>query len=319
MTTHPITLADIQAAHERIREHIVCTPTVFSPAISNELDATVSFKCENLQHVYAFKARGACNAVMLLNHEQAAAGVVAHSSGNHAAAIARAAKTRGVTAHIVMPHNSPEVKIHAVRGLGVEPTFCEPTTEARQQAAAEIVERTGATLIHPFDNTSVIAGQGTVALEILQQSPEVDTLVIPIGGGGLTAGCLIAAKSLRPDIRVIAAEPEWADDAYRSWKAGTIQPPVRYDSIGDGLRTCIGNITFPIINDLVDEIMIAGEDSIATATRTLFHKGRLVSEPSGAVPLAVMSEHRDAFRGRNVVGVISGGNVDLGQFSMSAV
>ncbi|MFK7818020.1 MAG: threonine/serine dehydratase [Planctomycetaceae bacterium] len=317
MSTTTVSLDDIRAAADRIEGHVIRTPVVECPTIGESLGCTVAFKCENLQHVGAFKARGACNAVFSLTEEQAAAGVVAHSSGNHAAALARAAKLRGIEAHIVMPHNSAKVKVQQVRSFGVEPSFCEPTTEARQAAADVIINETGATLVHPYDDAKVIAGQGTTSLEVLEQCSDVDTVVIPVGGGGLLAGSLTAIKALRPDIQVIAAEPEWANDTFRSWKAGTIQRPKRYDTIGDGLRTMIGSLTFPIINELVDDILTTSEEAIAAATRTLFHKGRLVCEPSGAVPLAVMTEHANRFAGRNVVGVISGGNLDLGSFSMA--
>jgi threonine dehydratase len=313
-----ITVDDVHAAAERVRSHVLKTPMVPCPAMSDELGFDVAFKCENLQHVGAFKARGACNAVFSLSEEQAAAGVVAHSSGNHAAALARAAKLRGIAAHIVMPHNSARVKIEAVRGLGVEPTFCEPTIEAREAMAEKVIAETGATLVHPFNDPLVIAGQGTAALEIIEQSPNIDTLVVPVGGGGLLSGCLVAIKALRPDIRVIAAEPEWADDAYRSWKSGKIEPPVRYDTIGDGLRTCVGTLTFPIIQSLVDDILTVSEDLIATATRRMFSQCKLVVEPSGAVPLGVMLQHPDVFKDRTVAAIITGGNLDFGAFDLSA-
>lgn len=295
----------------------MCTPSVFSPAASELVGASVSFKCENLQHVGAFKARGGCNAIMQLTEQQAQSGVVCHSSGNHAAAVARAARSRGVTAHIVMPENSPAVKIAAVRALGVEPVFCEGTGPARQAAADEIIERTGATLVHPYDNPLVIAGQGTTALEILQQVKDVDTVVIPVGGGGLLSGCLLAIKGLRPDIKVIAVEPEFADDTYRSWKSGQIEAPTRYDSIGDGLRAGVGQLTFPIINSLVDDILVVSEDIIAEATRFLFHKCRLVSEPSGAVPMGAMMEFGDMFAGRQIAAIITGGNIDINAFALA--
>lgn len=318
MNTTTIGIDDIREAAERIRPHVLRTPVVQTPPIGEQLGVDVAFKCENLQHVGAFKARGACNAVFSLTEEQANAGVVAHSSGNHAAALARAAKLRGIDAHIVMPHNSAAVKIAQVRLLGVEPIFCEPTTEARQAKAEEVIEQTGATLVHPYDDVRVIAGQGTVGLEVLEQMPDVDTLVIPVGGGGLLSGSLIAVKALRPDIRVIAAEPAWADDTFRSLKAGSIQPPVRYDSIGDGLRTCVGSITFPIIQELVDDILTTSEETIREATRALFHQGRLVVEPSGAVPLAVVMEYPECFTGQSVVGVISGGNLDFAAFDLAS-
>ncbi len=290
---------------------------MFSPAASKLVGASVSFKCENLQYVGAFKARGGCNAILQLTPEQAQSGVVCHSSGNHAAAVARAARSQEITSHIVMPENAPAVKIAAVRAMGVEPVSCEGTTTAREAAADDIIQRTGATLVHPYDNPFVIAGQGTTALEILVQAPDIDTVVVPVGGGGLLSGCLLVIKELRPDIRVIAAEPEWADDTYRSWKAGQIEPPVRFDSIGDGLRASIGQLTFPIIQSLVDDIVVVPEHIIAEATRFLFHGCRMVSEPSGAVPLGAMMAHGEIFAGRRIAAVISGGNIDIGAFPLT--
>ncbi len=316
MTWHPVSIDDIQSAAGRIQEHVLRTPVLSFPQLNDELGVDLSFKCENMQHVGAFKARGACNAVFQLNDAEAAAGVVAHSSGNHAAALARAANLRGITAHIVMPHNSAKIKIDAVRSFGVEPVFCEPTTEARQQAANEVIDRTGANLVHPYDDVRVIAGQGTTALEILEQTEDVDTLLIPVGGGGLLSGSLIAAKSLRPDIRVVAVEPAWADDTYRSWKSGKIEQPTRYDSIGDGLRTRIGEITFPIILDLVDDVVTVSEENILLATRRMFRQCKLVVEPSGAVPLGAVLEYPNQFDGRKIVAVVTGGNMDFGSIEL---
>lgn len=316
MSSHPITLDDIHAAAQRIHPFVLRTPVLSCPQLNAECVLEIGFKCENMQHVGAFKARGACNAVFQLSDEEAAAGVVAHSSGNHAAALARAAKLRSITAHIVMPHNSARIKIDAVRSFGVEPVFCEPTTEARQAAADDVIAKTGANLIHPYDDVRVIAGQGTTALEILEQSPEVDTLLIPVGGGGMLAGSLIAVKSLRPDIRVVAVEPAWADDTYRSWKSGKIEQPTRYDSIGDGLRTRVGEITFPIIKDLVDDILTVSEENILLATQKMFRQCKLVVEPSGAVPLAAILEHPTALSGRNIVAVVTGGNLDFGSIEL---
>lgn len=313
----PVTIDDIRRAQDRITDHVLRTPVVVCPAINDELGLDIRFKCENLQHVGAFKARGACNAVFSLNPQQAAAGVVAHSSGNHAAAVARAAKLRGIRAHIVMPENSAGVKIAAVRRLGVEPVFCEPTTEARQAAADAVIAETGATLVHPYDDLKVIAGQATAALELLEQAPEIDTLLTPLGGGGLLAGSLITVKSLRPDVEVIAAEPALADDGFRGWKSGRIEKPLRYDTIADGLRTAVGELTFPIIRELVDDILTVEEELISEATRRLFRQGRLVVEPSGAVPLAVLMEHSREFQSRCIAVIISGGNLDLEAFSLA--
>lgn len=315
--THCISLDDVLEAHQRIVDHVVRTPVIGSEDLSAELGVDVVFKCENLQHVGAFKARGACNAVFALGDADAASGVLAHSSGNHAAALARAAKLRGVKAHIVMPENSAAVKIAAVRRLGVEPVFCGPGSDERQAAADEVQARTGATLVHPYDNPLVMAGQGTTAVEILEQAPEIDTLVIPVGGGGLLSGSLIAVRSLRPEVRVVAVEPAWADDTNRSHLNGQIELPVRYDTVADGLRTRVGELTFPIIHDLVDEILTVSEATIVEATRQIHRQLRVVAEPSGAVPLGVILEHRERFRGRRVAAVISGGNLDLSAFPLN--
>lgn len=304
------TLQDVQRAADRIRDHVLQTPIVDAWKLSQELGCSLFLKCENLQYGFAFKARGACNAVLSLSDEDASRGVVTHSSGNHAAALARAAKRRGIQAHIVMPHNSARIKLEAVRGFGVEPVLCEPNNASREATAAAVQQTTGATMIHPFNNPRVIAGQGTAALEILQQFPEVEILIVPVGGGGLLAGTLIAVKSLRPDIRVIAAEPAWADDAFRSMKSGRIESALRTDSVADGLRTPLGNLTFPVIHRLVDEILCADEEAIIRATWLLANHVNVVAEPSGAVPLAVLLQHSTVFSGRKVVAIISGGNLD---------
>ena len=305
-----VSLQDIHQAAERICDHVVVTPIIRAWGLEEDLGCKLQFKCENLQYGFAFKARGACNAVFSLSNEEASRGVVTHSSGNHAAALARAAVLRGISAHIVMPHNSARVKLEAVRRLGVEPILCEPQSASREATAAKVQQETGATMIHPFNDRRVIAGQGTAALEILKQAPDIDIVVVPVGGGGLLAGTLIAIKSVRPDIRVVAAEPLWADDAYRSLKSGKIEPAVRTDSIADGLRTPLGSLTFPVIQNLVDDILCANEEDIAGATALLAHRVRLIAEPSGAVPLAVIRQHRSAFVGRNVMAMISGGNLD---------
>ena len=300
----------IHAAAKRIFGQVIRTPVVSAPMIAAEFGSAIFFKCENLQHVGAFKARGACNAVNSLTEAEAAAGVVTHSSGNHAAALARAAALRGITAHIVMPHDSARVKIQAVRRYGVEPTFCEPTLESRQATADRVAEGTGATFVHPFNNADVMAGQGTVVLELMEQVNDLDAIVVPVGGGGLLAGSLIAAKSICPQIKVFAAEPVWADDAFRSLQSGKIERPYRYDSIADGLRTSLGSLTFPIIHGLVDEVLLVTEEAVETAAHNLILNAKLVVEPSGAVPLGAIAEHRELFDGLRVGVVISGGNLD---------
>ena len=319
MTSPSVDLASIQQAHERIQDDVIRTPVVTCPRLDDELGLHVFFKCENLQHVGAFKSRGACNAVFCLEPEQAAAGVVTHSSGNHAAALARAARLRRIDAHVVMPENSSPNKIDAVRRYGVEPIFCEPTAESRQATADRLMNETGATMVHPYNDPRVIAGQGTVALELLQQLDSIDTIVVPVGGGGLLSGCLIAAKTLRPDIEVIAAEPAWADDAFRSLASGRIERPKRYDTIADGLRTPLGSLTFPIIQSLVNEIMLVDETSIVQATRLMLNWVKVVAEPSGAVPLACLMQHVERFRNRRVALVVSGGNLNLQTFDLNEV
>ncbi|MEO1984315.1 MAG: pyridoxal-phosphate dependent enzyme [Fuerstiella sp.] len=305
-----ITLATIREAAKRIHDHVVRTPVIQSQALNKELGAQVFFKCENQQHVGAFKSRGACNAVFSLTEDEAAAGVVAHSSGNHAAALARAAQLRGIASHIVMPHDSAAVKIDAVRGYGVEPTFCEPDSDSRQAAADKVIADTGATFIHPFNDARVIAGQGTAVLELLEDVANLDTIVVPVGGGGLLSGTLIAAKSLNPEIMVFAAEPEWADDAFRSLTSGTIESPVRHDTIADGLRTCLGTLTFPIVRELVDDVLLVNEQEIGAATLAMMFQAKVVAEPSGAVPLAALRRNNDRFAGQRIGVVVSGGNLD---------
>ena len=305
-----MSLQDVRKAAERIREFVIRTPLIEAELLGRIPGCTFLLKCENMQHGHAFKARGACNAVFSLSDKEASRGVVTHSSGNHAAALARAAALRNIDAHSVMPHNSAQVKMAAVRSFGVEPLLCEPNSAAREAMAAEVQQQTGATMIHPFNDPRVIAGQGTSALEILEQAPHINTLVVPVGGGGLLAGTLMVVKSLRPDIRVIAAEPTWADDAQRSLRSGKIEPAIRTDSIADGLRTPLGTLTFPIIQSLVDDILCADEHAIIEATRMLAIRAKVVAEPSGAVPLAVVLQHIEQFAGRTVAVLISGGNID---------
>ena len=305
-----IGLLDIQAAAARIAAFVSRTPTLRIDNFPGSSAKQLWLKCENLQHGFAFKARGATNAVLALNDSDAARGVVTHSSGNHAAALARAAISRGIPAHIVMPRNSATVKLQAVRHLGVEPILCEPTAAAREQTATAVQASTGATLVHPFNNPFVMAGQGTAALELLEQVPDLETLIVPVGGGGLLAGTLITIRALKPHIRVIGAEPEWADDARRSLKSGTIEPALRTDSIADGLRTPLGSLTFPIIHALVDDILCASEELIRRCVADLAACSRLIAEPSGVVPLAVLQQHSAVFSGQKVAALISGGNLD---------
>lgn len=307
------TLNDIRAAAERIAPYIHRTPVLTCTSLNQMAASELFFKCENFQKVGAFKIRGASNAVLSLTDEQAARGVATHSSGNHAAALALAARTRGIAAYVVMPENAPKVKQAAVAGYGAEIIPCLATLEARETTLAEVVERTGAVFIPPYDSFDIISGQGTTALELCEDIPDLDILVAPVGGGGLLSGCAIVAKALSPSIEVIAAEPLKADDAYRSVQAGRIIPPENPDTIADGLRTALGELTFPIIQDQVDEIITVSEDEIVVAMRTIWERMKIIVEPSAAVTLAGVRTQPERFVGKRVGLILSGGNVDLDQ------
>lgn len=312
----PVEVADIEAAASRIAPYVHRTPLVSSAALSALAGCDLQLKAENLQKVGAFKARGAHNAVFALSDAEAAAGVVTHSSGNHAAAVALAARNRTTTAHVVMPRNAPEVKKAAVAGYGAEITLCEPTLQAREDAVTDIMSRTGAVLVHPYDDALVIAGQGTTGLEILDQNHAIghgppDAVVVPVGGGGLLSGIAVAVKARHPDCEVIGAEPTGADDAYRSFRSGTIVPQIAPDTIADGLLTSLGDRNFAIISRLVDDIVLVDDTGIVEAMELIWTRAKLVVEPSGAVGVAAVLAHRGRFAGRRVVAVLTGGNVDL--------
>lgn len=306
-------LAAVQAARERLHGVVHCTPVMTSSSFDKRAGRRVLFKCENLQKAGAFKFRGASNAVQLLTAQAAARGVVTHSSGNHAQALALAARQRSIPAYIVMPHTAPLVKRNAVADYGGRIFLCEPTLTAREQTAQRIAEQTGAVLIPPFDHPDVIAGQGTTALEFLEQAPELEALVIPVGGGGLIAGCTIAAQGVRPGIRIFGAEPVGADDAARSKAAGQWLPQTSPQTIADGLLTSTGQLTWPVIRDCVERIFTVSDDEIRVAMRFIWERMKIIVEPSGAVPAAVvLSETFRALPGLSTVGVVlSGGNVNL--------
>jgi len=273
--------------------------------------ASLFFKCENFQKVGAFKIRGATNAVLSLTDEQAACGVATHSSGNHAAALALAARNRGIAAHVVMPRNAPGIKVEAVRGYGGIITFCEPDQASREAKVAEVIRDTGASLIHPYDDDRIIAGQGTAALELLEDVPDLDAVLVPVGGGGLLSGTAIAVKALRPKSRVIGCEPKLADDAAASLREGRIVPARPPLTIADGLRTSLSPRTFAIIRDLVESIAIVEEDEIRAALRLVLERMKIVVEPSAVVPLAVMLNRDMDLKGKRVGIILSGGNVDV--------
>jgi threonine dehydratase/serine racemase len=313
MTTYATDLKAIRAAAERIAGLAHRTPVATCATIDRLSGRQVFFKCEHLQKVGAFKFRGACNAVIKLSDEAAAQGVVTHSSGNHAQAVALAARMRGVAAHIVMPNDALAVKRRAVEGYGGRVIECEPTLEARDTTAKAVIAETGATFIHPYDHPDIIAGQGTSALELLDQAPKLDAIVAPVGGGGLISGICVAAKGIDPGIRIFAAEPLGADDAARSKAAGKLIPQTGPDTIADGLLTSLGELTWPIIRDYVEHVVTVSEEEIVAAMRLAWERAKLLIEPSAAVAVAaVLSDTFRATEGIDRVGVVlSGGNVDL--------
>jgi threonine dehydratase len=306
-----VDLATIRAAHERIRQHIQRTPVLTSRSLNDAVGATLFFKCENLQKVAAFKARGACNAVLCLTDAEAARGVVTHSSGNHGAALAWAATQRGIPSWIVMPSNAATVKQNAVRGFGGTVRLTDPTLPAREAACTAVLAETGATLVHPYNDWRVIAGQGTAALELLEEVPQLDAIIAPVGGGGLLSGTVIAAKGLKPSIKVYGAEPAGADDAAQSLRMGRIIPQTDPRTIADGLRSSLGDKTFAVIQAMIDGIGTTSEDAIIRAMRLTWEKLKLVIEPSAAVPLGALMERELPVSGLRVGVILSGGNVDL--------
>ncbi|MEY3053295.1 MAG: hypothetical protein RLY31_3080 [Bacteroidota bacterium] len=301
-------LLDVQA---RITSYIHRTPVLTSRFLNQLTGAELFFKCENFQRMGAFKMRGAANAILCLSAEQRDKGVATHSSGNFAQALALAAKLLGVRAHIVMPSNAPAVKRAAVTDYGGRIITCPPTQQDRENTLAEVVADTGATFLHPYDQDPVILGQGTAALELIQDQPGLDLLLAPVGGGGLLAGSALAAEFFSPGLTVLGAEPLGADDAWQSLRQGRIVPSLRPDTIADGLRTSLGERTFPILRSLVGDIVRVSEAYIATATYLLFERMKLVAEPSGAVPLAAVLSDKERFAGKKVGIILSGGNVDL--------
>tara|TARA_R100001143_G_scaffold63581_1_gene72423 strand:+ start:30861 stop:31811 length:951 start_codon:yes stop_codon:yes gene_type:complete len=303
--------ADVLEAAERIKPFTNRTPVFKSKWYNHQAEAELFFKCENFQKVGAFKFRGACNAVFTLNDHEANRGIVTHSSGNHAQAVALAARTKGYQATIIMPKNAPSVKVRAVKEYGAKILFCEPTIEARKEMTYQFIEETNAHFIHPYNHPMVIAGQGTVAKEFLDEIPDLDIIIAPVGGGGLISGTCITAKQIKPSIRVIGCEPELADDAYRSLKEGTIQPVLRTDTIADGLRTSLGDVTFTIMKEYLDDLVTVSEKSITREMRSVWERMKIIIEPSSAVPLAACMDQKFEVKGKKIGVILTGGNVDL--------
>ena len=302
---------DVVRARERIRDKIEFTPVMTSETLDELSGAELFFKCENLQKTGAFKARGATNAVFTLSDEEALKGVVTHSSGNHAAALARAAQLRSIPAYIVMPENAPKAKQDSVRRYGGDIIFCEPTLAAREATAEDVRTKTGASLVHPYNDLRVMAGQGTTALELLEQVPELDAILCPLGGGGHISGIAVVTKHLSPTTLVIGVEPAGADDAQRSFRSGKIEPMESPNTIADGLRTSLGENTFREIRHHVDDIVTVTDDEIIDAMRRIWEVMKLVVEPSGAVAYAAAATGRLEVRSRRVGIILTGGNLDL--------
>lgn len=312
---HIPTITHINEAAELIRPFAHRTPVLQSTWFNEQTGAEFFFKCENVQKVGAFKFRGACNAIGKLPKEEGKRGIVTHSSGNHAQAVALSAKLNGYKATIVMPENAPKVKVDAVKGYGAEIVFCESTIASREEAAQAIIQKTGAMFIHPYNHPDVIAGQGTAAKELLEDVPALDAIIAPVGGGGLMSGTLIAAKAMKPGILVFGAEPELADDAHRSLKSGKIEPVLRTDTIADGLRTSLGELTFQIIQTHIDDLVTVSEASIIRDMRNVWERMKIIIEPSSAVPVAALMDKKVLVEGMKVGIILTGGNVDLDSFT----
>lgn len=302
---------NIQRAAERIKAFVKHTPVLTCRALDQMIGAELYFKCENFQTVGAFKFRGATNAVFSLSEEEARRGVATHSSGNQAQALALAARNRGIKAFIVMPKSASQVKVKAVQAYAGEIIFCEPSLESREQTLARVVDETGATFIHSSNDHRVIAGQGTAALELIHEVKDLDVVMVPVGGGGLLGGTAIAVSGRLPKARVIGVEPEGADDAYRSFRQGKLIPSVNPKTIADGLLTQLGDLTFPIMQKHVDQMVTASEEAIVSSMRLIWERMKIVIEPSSAVPFAALLENKIDLRGQRIGIILSGGNVDL--------
>lgn len=310
-------LADLDTAYQRVQQAAHRTPVLTSQTLNQMVGAQLFFKCENFQKVGAFKFRGATNAVMALSAQERQRGVATHSSGNHAQALALAARQQGIPAWIVMPKTAPEVKRQAVAGYGAEIILCEPTLEARESTLARVVEKTGAIFIHPYNDERVILGQSTAARELLEDVRDLSAILAPVGGGGLLSGTALAAHYFSPGTRVIGAEPKGADDAYRSFTSGVLQPSVQPQTMADGLLTSLGDKTFAIIREYVDDILTVDETAIVAAMRLIWERMKIIIEPSCAVPFAAVQAYADQFQGQRVGIILTGGNVDLTRLPFS--
>lgn len=305
------TLEDMLVAHERIKPHVHRTPVLTSSFLNDVTGAELFFKCENFQKAGAFKVRGASNAVFGLDEETAKAGVATHSSGNHALSLSYAAGRRGIPCHVVMPRTAPQAKKDAVRGYGGIITECEPSTTSREAVFAEVEKKTGAEFVHPYNDHRVIAGQGTCSKELMEQTDGLDAVIAPIGGGGMVSGTCLTLSNLAPEVKIFAAEPEQADDAARSFRAGHIIADDAPNTVADGLKVPLKDLTWHFVSNHVTDILTASEQEIIDAMRLIWARMKIVMEPSSAVPLATILKNKDVFAGKRVGVIITGGNVDL--------
>lgn len=316
MTLQPITRVpdkeELLRTLDAIRPFIHRTPVMTCTALNRLSGASLFFKCENFQKIGAFKMRGAASAALRLTDEEKAKGIATHSSGNHAQAVARAAQVLGIPAYIVMPENAPGIKKTATAGYGAEIVFCAPTQAAREAALEEVVQRTGAHFIHPYNDYNVIAGQASAALELLQDYPGLDAVMAPIGGGGLMSGTALTCRYFAPSAKIYGAEPEMVNDAYRSFHSGKIESNASTNTLADGLRTNLGEKTFAIIREHLEEVLTVSEESIVEAMRHIWERMKIIIEPSCAVPFAAVLSYPEVFRGKKVGLILTGGNVDLG-------
>lgn len=310
--------AEIEKAHQKIAPFVHRTPVFTSRILNEKSGVSLFFKCENLQKVGAFKARGAMHAVLNLSAAEKAMGVATHSSGNHGQALAWAAQQQGIKAFVVMPDNAPKVKVEAVKNYGAKVHFCAPNLAARESTLAEVVAKTGATFVHPYNNRNVILGQATAAKELLEEAPELNAIIAPVGGGGLMSGTALSAKFFGKNVHAFGAEPQNADDAKRSFDAQELIPSINPNTIADGLKTSLGDLTFPLILENVQDIFTVSEVEILSAMKLVWQHLKIVVEPSAAVPLAVVLKEKDWFANQNVGIIFSGGNVDLNTFFSSA-
>jgi threonine dehydratase len=305
------TITDIRVAAQRIGGYVHRTPVITCASIDRLCDGTFFFKCENFQKSGSFKIRGAANAVFSLNEEALMRGVATHSSGNHGAALALAAGWKDARAFVVMPESAPSVKKNSIREYGAEIVYCRPSLESREKELLRLTDRTGATFVHPYNNREIISGQGTAALELFSDVPDLDVVLAPVGGGGLLSGTAIAASAVSPGTTVIAAEPSMADDAFRSFHAGKIIPSTYPDTVADGLRTSLGELTFHIITDYVGDIVTVSEEAIIHAMRLVWERMKVLVEPSAAVTVGALLERKDVFSKKRTGIILSGGNADL--------